>query len=811
MNSDSGQSALNAVLRLDPGEGFFLEREHATYGALVLPIADLETLNALEDQGDEDGVPASELEALEKTCRAYANGANFYRALGVAFAFSQRFPLSHRGHYLKSVFYERTDERQLAADSLRCAIAVQPTMFYLSELGRVLGKMGDLQGSGVVLKHCLDLPVSEASRESWRRAAEDYLVTLTRQERGDEMVQVADRVIGELGESSLFQYQAILGLMIQEKFQEASDRLQACKPRLTLRGQMVRKFAQLEQILTGKLLQKQLNEAEAGGVAEARLRRVVQLLKLEPTGFSVPRTHERYGTLVLPMDHCSVTNQDELEALQEPATVQGDLLAMQCQRHVDRRDYSAAFDRAGEFLTEFPFSAYAHQLQGAYREAQKQFEDAMRHLRKSAAIDPSYAIISDMGRVLFKLGDIEDSAVMLSYAFSIRGEERSQLTVRRGTLQLLTVLGKLRKGEELLHVAKIALAEHGSSSSLEYHAALGEMLTGDYRTAERRIDSVLSRIRETDPGRKDLEVLVQILQELKAQNRFTPAGFQLILGQEGFVGPFETFEFSPGRLKAFSEADPSKTLEFELGGEVVDGLVSRLLDASFISAARGKGIPDASLRFVEASDARSGKPQRKGVVFSRSGVLADTEGVGPALAPVLELVEAVWIYRTAGDLPAGMTRLPSAGATASWSVEEVSTLQYQIGNEHSPTDRMGRQVLRIGADDRFEVQWYRREGALQCQGTVRPGLFRTLLEGLHSAGFPEIAGELPPPGAALADYRVERPAGHLEATLYPGAAEKSAALSPVQRVLNQLTRELAGPGSREPSGWIEDQGEWHEL
>ena len=34
MNSDSGQSALNAVLRLDPGEGFFLQREYATYGAV---------------------------------------------------------------------------------------------------------------------------------------------------------------------------------------------------------------------------------------------------------------------------------------------------------------------------------------------------------------------------------------------------------------------------------------------------------------------------------------------------------------------------------------------------------------------------------------------------------------------------------------------------------------------------------------------------------------------------------------------------------------------------------------------------------
>ena len=236
-----------------------------------------------------------------------------------------------------------------------------------------------------------------------------------------------------------------------------------------------------------------------------------------------------------------------------------------------------------------------------------------------------------------------------------------------------------------------------------------------------------------------------------------------------------------------------------------------MLDVNFLTSAASKGVPDASLRFIEPSDAGGGQPQRNGVVFSRSGALADTEGVGPALAQILELVEAVWIYRTAGDLPDGMTRLPSAGAKASWSVAEVSAFQYQIGNEHSPTDRMGRQVIRIGADDLFEVQWFRREGSLQCRGALRPGLFRTLLEGLHSAGFPEIPAEVPPPGAALAHYRLERSAGNLEATLYPGFAENSDALSPVQTVLNQLTRELAGTGSREASGWIENQGEWHEL
>ena len=45
--------------------------------------------------------------------------------------------------------------------------------------------------------------------------------------------------------------------------------------------------------------------------------------------------------------------------------------------------------------------------------------------------------------------------------------------------------------------------------------------------------------------------------------------------------PFETF--------TFSEADPSKTLEFELEGEVAAGLVSRLLDVSFLQSSASKG------------------------------------------------------------------------------------------------------------------------------------------------------------------------------------------------------------------------------
>ena len=199
-----------------------------------------------------------------------------------------------------------------------------------------------------------------------------------------------------------------------------------------------------------------------------------------------------------------------------------------------------------------------------------------------------------------------------------------------------------------------------------------------------------------------------------------------------------------------------------------------------------------------------------GVVFS-SGVLADTEGVGPALAPVLELVEAVWIYRTAGDLPAGMTRLPSAGATASWSVEEVSTLQYQIGNEHSPTDRMGRQVLRIGADDRFEVQWYRRGGVAAVSGHRKARSLPNTSGRTSQRRFSEIAGELPatrgrfgglPRGAAGRTSRGN--------TLSRRRREIGCVESRPARAQPAHTR-AGGTRERRPSGWIEDQGEWHEL
>ena len=388
----------------------------------------------------------------------------------------------------------------------------------------MLGRLGRLEESRIVLKHLLDSRSSADSQEAWERMAQDYLVTLTRLQRGSEMVEVADTVMDVVGESAHFQYQAILGLMIQEKFRAASERLESCRPRLKPLGQLATKFVQMDQILAAKLSKENRRETEASPVDIAKLREVNEILKLEPQGFTVVREHARHGTLVLPMDHCLVTSQEELEALEAPTSKQEMVLSIECRRHFDRGDFKAAYVAAGNYLLDFPLSVYAHQREAEYSELQGNFEAAARHLRKAIALEPDFRTLKDLGRVLYRAGHFQESATLLGYVFSIRSEEKNGFIVAGLAAQYLAALAKLRRGKELLAVAQAAIDEVGTSPSFEYYAALGEVLLGHREAAGQRLASFLDQCPEEHLWRKKFEELSAFLVSLPPKTRVDPKG-----------------------------------------------------------------------------------------------------------------------------------------------------------------------------------------------------------------------------------------------------------------------------------------------
>lgn len=63
---------------------------------------------------------------------------------------------------------------------LRQAIALQPCFLYFAELGRVLGKLGKLEASRIILQHLFERRSFADSHEEWTSSVQAYLVTLSR-------------------------------------------------------------------------------------------------------------------------------------------------------------------------------------------------------------------------------------------------------------------------------------------------------------------------------------------------------------------------------------------------------------------------------------------------------------------------------------------------------------------------------------------------------------------------------------------------------------------------------------------------------
>lgn len=284
-----------------------------------------------------------------------------------------------------------------------------------------------------------------------------------------------------------------------------------------------------------------------------------------------------------------------------------------------------------------------------------------------------------------------------------------------------------------------------------------------------------------------------------------PIGIELVLGQNGFTPPFETFVFHPNRLFVSSDNNPSSSLEFFLEKEKVPDLISSLIEGNLMRASvnrRNRSTSDTSLRFIMPSELEGGPPNVWVTKFCRKHRLEESDRAHGALSELLSVVKAVESYRRNGILPKwmGLFSVPMSetDSSESWDVLDVVALEYEIGNEHSPTDRIGRQILKLTRDDHYECTWIRRDGTRVFDGRVRNGLFAELILSLLTSGFPSVPSAVAPPGGAIATYRLQLSGQELSAYVYPPKAESNEHLGHVQKLLNQLSRELAG-GKRDPS------------
>ncbi|MDC0667780.1 hypothetical protein [Nannocystis radixulma] len=85
----------------------------------------------------------------------------------------------------------------------------------------------------------------------------------------------------------------------------------------------------------------------------------------------------------------------------------------------------------------------------------------------------------------------------------------------------------------------------------------------------------------------------------------------------------------------------------------------------------------------------------------------------------------------------------------------IERLEYQFGNEHSPTQRHGRVVLTLAAPDSLSVYNIGRRGERRWHAAVDGSLWSPLENALREAGFPAVPRQsLLPAGSAIRELTV---------------------------------------------------------
>lgn len=248
-------AGLHAILRHpEPSTARFALELPTPYGPLRLDLQD-----AMAVMGHPAGLSAAEEEQAYQAfvaARDRFDPAAPEVSLNAMRAIVQRWPLWGGGHGALHDFYKFQGELDQALYHLRQLIALQPSYENLLNLGELLGRLERYEAATVVQEHLWATReaatpgiVEPSPRALAYRAACQLLVTLTRQQRGARMVQVADEALVHFGENSTLRYQQILGLTVDGRRDEARRQCAAALPRLPREDPMRPRFQQMAGLL----------------------------------------------------------------------------------------------------------------------------------------------------------------------------------------------------------------------------------------------------------------------------------------------------------------------------------------------------------------------------------------------------------------------------------------------------------------------------------------------------------------------------------------------------------------------------------
>ena len=241
------QKNIAEVLNQFSRNSLFFEFPNPQFGSVKLDI--WEDFLQSHPNGQMSDGQCIEAEALFLKGRALYNSADPQPSIDAMRTITHRFPLWGKGHIAMFDVMHHLGKLEEASYHLAQYIILFPEADRIAVLGRLMGYLGRLAESEIILMHLISRADKGIVEDVLRTAVFDLLVTLGRLKKGDSMVMIARWAMNRWGFEPSYAYQEILGLILQKDSLKAKQHFLITFPRIPAQHPMYEKFLSMKNIL----------------------------------------------------------------------------------------------------------------------------------------------------------------------------------------------------------------------------------------------------------------------------------------------------------------------------------------------------------------------------------------------------------------------------------------------------------------------------------------------------------------------------------------------------------------------------------
>ena len=241
------QKNIAEVLNQFSRSSMFLEFPNSQFGTVKLDI--WENFIQSHPNGQRSDAQCTEAEELFLKSRSLYHPSNPQPSIDVMLTITHRFPLWGKGHIAMFDVMHHLGKLEEASYHLAQYIILFPEADRIAHLGKLMGRLGHLEESEIILMHLILRADKGVVKDILRTTVFDLLVTLGRLQKGESMVMIARWAMNRWGFEPSYAYQEILGLLIQKETQKAKQYFLITFPRIPAQHPMYAKFLSMKNIL----------------------------------------------------------------------------------------------------------------------------------------------------------------------------------------------------------------------------------------------------------------------------------------------------------------------------------------------------------------------------------------------------------------------------------------------------------------------------------------------------------------------------------------------------------------------------------